>query len=112
MKAMRTPKMDVVRFTESDVIVASGGALSTVTISGLGNGNLGDNYLSYGSTELDLTDASNHHLSFGNGFNNNGTIKTLDILNSEAGSTDTANSDWNHTYNWDADSSLFVYRNQ
>ena len=107
---METPKMDVVRFQEADVIVAS--SIDSVTISGLGNNNTTDNYLSYGTTSLDLQDAYNHHVQFGSGFVNNGTPKTLaDLVNEANGSNpiDSVNSDWNHTYNWNASNGMFEY---
>ena len=101
--------MDVIHFTESDVIVAS--AIDTVTLSGLGNRNLTDNALSYGTTSIDLQEAGAYHIQFGSGFDNNGNIKSLnDLVTDASDSGDTVNSDWNHTYNYDQNSGYFVYR--
>jgi len=55
---MKTPEMEVVRFSESDVIVASGPSPITehrhVTITGLGTGSVGDATWTYtnGSTSV------------------------------------------------------------
>ena len=115
---METPKMDVVRFKEADVIVASPTPVPTridsVTLSGLGNRNTTDNFLSYSSHSLDLQDAYDHHIQFGNGFVNNGAEKTLADLVNEANSDpiDSVNSNWNHTYNWNESTSKFEYFDQ
>lgn len=111
---METPKMDVVRFEEADVIVASPipGPIDTVTISGVGDTVTTNNYLSYGSTTLDLKDADDHHISFGNGFNNNGVTKTLEQLVKEANESDpedSVNADWNHIYNWNNSTKLYEF---
>ena len=48
MSKMTKPTVDVVRFTESDVIVASGGMM---TITGLGNGSTKDARFVFGPTD-------------------------------------------------------------
>ena len=51
MTKMSTPEMDVIRFSESDVIVASGGiAGKTLSISGVGDGKEGNAFLTIGGT--------------------------------------------------------------
>lgn len=57
MRKFERPEMTVVRFTEEDVIVASGSATPSIVVSGLMDGtpnNLGINYKghSYGSSTL------------------------------------------------------------
>ncbi len=47
MSKMRMPEMDVVRFQESDVIVASAGSFTLVKY---GNGKSGDAYVAYNGT--------------------------------------------------------------
>ena len=116
---METPKMDVVRFQEADVIVASPAPApikyESVTIMGLGNNNTNDNFLSFGTSSLDLQEAYTYHIQFGNGFVNNGSEKSLEDLVNEANTSnpiDSVNSDWNHTYNWNESAGKFVYNNQ
>ena len=67
MKKMSEPKMDVVRFNESDVIVASGGVsgVKTLTVSGIGNGvdndalfALGGNGGTWSSEQIEFRDSS------------------------------------------------------
>ena len=110
---METPKMDVVRFKEADVIVASPAPIiDSVRLSGLGNQDTTDNLLSYSSTSLDLQEAYDHHIQFGSGFNNNGSQKTLADLVNEANKSnplDSVNADWNHTYNWNDSTNMFEY---
>ena len=111
---METPKMDVVRFQEADVLAASPipGPIDTVTISGVGDKVTDNNYLSYSNTSLNLQEADDHHIQFGNGFNNNGSTKTLADLVKEANESDpkdSVNSDWNHTYNWNSLTQMFEF---
>lgn len=112
---METPKMDVVRFNEADVIVASPvpSRIDTVTISGVGDRNATNNFLTYGTTSLDLQDAYDHHIQFGSGLVNNGATKTLaDLAEEAAQNNDSVNSNWNHTYNWNESTSKFEYSDQ
>ena len=111
---METPKMDVVRFKEADVIVASPSpVIDTVTISGVGDSNATNNYLTYGTTSLDLQEAYKHHIQFGSGFVNNGSTKTLAELATEAAnSNDSVNSNWNHIYSWNGSTNMFEYNDQ
>ncbi len=106
---METPKMDVVRFQEADVLAASS-PIESVTVSGVGDRNNTNNILSYGATSLNLQEAGQYHIQFGNGFNNNGKKKTLANLVDDANDTDdSVNSDWNHTYNWNSSTNMFEF---
>lgn len=110
---METPKMDVVRFQEADVIVASPSpapVIDTVTISGVGDTVADNNLLTYGNTSVNLQEAYKYHIQFGSGFINNGVSKTLAELAQEANdSGDSKNSDWNHVYNWNSSNDKFEF---
>ena len=68
MKKMSEPKMDVVRFNESDVIVASGGfdsALRTLSVTGVGDGEANNALFAFGgkggtwsSKQIEFSDSS------------------------------------------------------
>lgn len=112
---METPKMDVVRFKEADVLAASPvpSRIDTVTISGVGDTIADNNLLSYGTTSVNLQEAYRYHIQFGSGFVNNGATKTLaDLAEEAADHNDSVNSNWNHTYNWNESTSMFEYNDQ
>jgi len=121
MSKMRVPKMDVVRFKESDVIVASGA--KTMTISNFGDGiNLNGIY-KFGSFRYTNEEVYNNFGSFKGDFNRyfGADIQDRDEIFFEYGSgsgfgfsypfsflngieaedDDAINSFFNGTYSWD-----------
>ena len=48
MSKMSAPEMDVIRFNENDVIVASNGGIKTLSITGIGTGDSGDALFVFG----------------------------------------------------------------
>ena len=97
---METPKMDVVRFNEADVIVASGDHRRMATLAGWANGNPADATLSFtnGSnvtyTWNQIQDMTEHDLGGLNFTNASGNSATIEQLASDEESY----GDWNGTY--------------
>ena len=112
MSKMRTPKMDVVRFKEQDVIVASGG--NSLTISNVADANIGDisikfNGKTYGQNgiSLDLLDSALTSAGFTQGYfthifiENGGAKEIYGLIDEELNPMDPAESKWNGTYKYD-----------
>lgn len=119
MKTMKTPTMDVVRFTESDVIVASGDTFhEIVTLSNLGNSNFDDNRASgtgFNFTFSDIRSGSIAHLlNLDSSFNNGASEATLRSLVDSTYENDSEGyAAFNHTYEYNNDSKKYVlYNNQ
>jgi len=122
MSKMNAPKMEVVRFKEADVIVASGA--KTLTLENFGNGVLGDGSLNFGNythTSTDVMQWNNTNLKnhmydyFGYDFhankNNNffnGTHGFGAIASDVYNNSDTSPASLNGTWEWD--SSLEVFK--
>ena len=66
MRKMKTPEIDVIRFTESDVIVASGGGI--LTLSQMGDGDNDNNIASFGGHDYTKVDGSGALVSALNSF--------------------------------------------
>ena len=103
MKTMRAPKMDVVRFTESDVIVASGNEI--VNLSNLGDGKYANNTVSGDGFNLTFDGIQHgsyaHIINTGSTFNNGSSAKTLwDLIIETDNDGDNSNSNFNGTYEW------------
>ena len=107
---METPKMDVVRFQEADVIVASSTPLF-VTLSNLGNKNFNDNKASGKSTtgssfELEFSDmqggALAQLLNLESTFNNGTSSSSLKNLvdNTSKDNDDESYGAYNGNYVW------------
>ena len=59
MSKMNTPKMDVVRFKEADVVVASGAAVpQSMTVTGWKDGTKGNMIMNYGGQEFGYSNKS------------------------------------------------------
>jgi len=58
MSKMRVPKMDVVRFKESDVIVASGGLPNFIKVAGFNDNISGNGTIEYNGVTYDKTNYS------------------------------------------------------
>ena len=69
MTKMSTPKMNVIRFNESDVIVASGVVGKTLSISGIGDGQSGNAFLNIGGTPYNSSQVHDSDDGFINGYN-------------------------------------------
>lgn len=70
MTKMSTPEMVVIRFSESDVIAASGGiAGKTLSITGIGDGRSGNAFLTIGGTPYNSSQVYNNDDDFINGYN-------------------------------------------
>jgi len=109
--------MDVVRFKESDVIVASGA--KTMTISNFGDGNNSNGRFTFGSFSYTHNDVYNNFESFKSGFNSyfganiqDGNQIFIDpgygfspalslLIMIEAKNDPATNSIFNGTYSWD-----------
>ena len=121
MSRMRVPEMDVIRFNESDVIVASGAAGKTATVVGIGGGSgdlgilLGENkYTSAVNGGTDFSSAVGSYLGLDpNPLANNNSVKFYygtehlnapKILSSTTRDMDTFNyySYYNGDYYWDS----------
>lgn len=113
---METPKMDVVRFKEADVIVASPAPIAeVVTLSALGNSDFDDNVVSGNGFSLAFPDISNgsyaHLLKLDSTFNNGTSQKTLkNLVDSTKVSDDDSYGAFNGTYQYD--DTTGVYRLQ
>jgi len=122
MSKMNAPKMEVVRFKEADVIVASGA--KTLTLENFGNGVLGDGSLNFGNythTSNDVrywnnTDLKDHMYDyFGYDFNAdrdskffNGTHGFKAIASDAYGNSDTSSNSLNGTWEWDSSEKVFT----
>lgn len=69
MTKMSTPKMNVIRFNESDVIVASGVVGKTLSISGIGDGVNNNAFLTIGGTRYSSSQVVNSDSQFVAGYN-------------------------------------------
>ena len=113
---METPKMDVVRFKEADVIVASPAPLSEyVSLVSLGNNDFYDNkVVSQNSSGFDLSfdemknGALAHLLDLRAEFNNGSSQKSLrSLVNGTAESDEEAYATFNGDYEWDSTASIY-----
>ena len=106
---METPKMDVVRFKEADVLAASPipGPVyhDYVKIANLGNGDFSDNYANAMNTDYSFTDIHNgevsHLLHLDSTFNNGSDEKTLSELVNDTFKDDTSYGSFNGLYEYD-----------
>ncbi|MBE6867657.1 MAG: hypothetical protein E7494_02730 [Ruminococcus albus] len=109
MSTMKRPEMEVVRFKEADIIVASG-----VTLSGFYNGVNNDanayyNGNDYNKAKNNIDDfysllPNNSKTIFDN---SNGQFDTIDkMFGYDEG--DAYSEGWNGTYKWDKDSGQFI----
>ena len=69
MTKMSTPEMDVIRFSESDVIVASGVVGKTLSISGVGDGDKGNAFLTIGGIPYSSNQVVNYTTGFSAAYN-------------------------------------------
>ena len=69
MTKMSTPEMDVIRFSESDVIAASGVVGKTLSITGIGDGQSGNAFLTIGGTSYRSNLVANSDSQFVAGYN-------------------------------------------
>ena len=114
MSRMSAPTMEVVRFKEADVIVASGGYNRTsMQLKGFGTGTQGNGWLRFNSTEYS---AANNYSGFHNDFQeritdnydysgtqflNNGVYRTIgDLINNENTNESVLAFSWDGTYIW------------
>lgn len=123
MSKMNAPKMEVVRFKEADVIVASGA--KTMSWTGFGDGNASNNKITFGNgTEFEFggsaaadvlqtiydNTGANSTTSIWNEFRKNEPEKqyaALDGVVSNLVATDTSAGTWNYTYVYDAGNNRF-----
>ena len=113
MSKMRKPEMDVIRFKEADVIVASGATANTLKWSGFGDGITGNGVVEYGGRSYTMDSESSYnsllealsaigvtgdtHVEWQDGTSN----RTLSfILQKEYGSGVSSDT-WNETYYFD-----------
>ena len=70
MSKMKMPEIDVIRFSESDVIVASGGVVKTLSITGIDNGTNKDASLTLGDgAPINYNDVYRRTETFTNAYN-------------------------------------------
>ena len=117
MKKMNAPVMETVRFTEDDVIVASGAGNDnqSMFISGFGNNTTYDGFIRYNGTEYSGDNLRSVHenlldkLNFKDpamfNFGTNEMRNLSTFINSDLGKTksekdDAVSSDWNGSYYW------------
>ena len=120
MRKMKTPEVDVIRFNESDVIVASGGP-DSVRLAGLGNGQadatlsfMGKTY-DYNSLNAAYDAISQEHSVPSNGlylyipdipeatYSNN-------LFNADQGRDPSSNSVWNGTYTYHSSNGAWYHQ--
>lgn len=93
MRKMKTPEMDVIRFDESDVIVASGGGTvpaGILRVSGLDNYEAGDGKFAFGthSYTTGTMDSADFYNQLNDTFQSSwGTISNSTSLNYDGGGT-------------------------
>ena len=98
MTLMRKPEMEVIRFSESDIVAASGGIPQTMTATCWGNGVNGDFKINYGGVEYGV--AKRNQLKAA--LENNG--QTINVLTSKGRETNVITI-LNHDYLHDDSSS-------
>ena len=102
MSTMKRPEIEVVRFKEADVIVASG---NIARLSGFNEGGAGTGKVNYGGTDYDYGNRNSLYNQFPSGgtefFNNNaGEIERIDDLFSNKQNNDLYVS-WDGYYKWE-----------
>ena len=112
MTKMSTPKMDVIRFNESDVIAASGVVGKTLSITGIGDGQSGNAFLNIGGTSYSSSQVVNSDSQFVTGYNaymsgidTYDSAKMIwrgnnDSLTINTALSDTADRSSNNSYSW------------
>ena len=115
MNKMRTPKMDVIRFKENDVIVASGTAANTMTWSNFGDGIAQNGIVSYNGQSFTIRSAGDN-ASLYDALSSIGVKRSTEIDNkettqimyfilaSEVKNTGVESTAWNGTYAWNGSS--------
>ena len=122
MSKMSAPRMDVIRFNESDVIVASNGGRKTLSISGIGDGQgnnasfvFGGNGGSWSSEQIVFDNSSfaagiNSYLGIENSSGirvkvlgeNGGSYPLINLVYDEYAARDNNyNANYNGNYTWD-----------
>ena len=126
MKKMNAPVMETVRFTEDDVIVASGAGNDnkSMYLKGFGNGTLNDGFIRYNGVEysgdnlygvrnslVEQLDRSNPAMT---SYETNTRYPLFAFINSDLGQygaeDNRVSSDMNGSYDWDSDRGMFVKR--
>ena len=108
MSKMKKPEMSVVRFKESDVIVASGTGAKTVSFTKLGNKTAGDGIATYNGVDYVMSGSAVDFLTAvgatTNAGINNGTktISVNHLFSVESSGTGVSSKNWNGTYTYDA----------
>ena len=114
---METPKMDVVRFKEADVIVASPTPVPTridsVTLSGLGNSDFSDNYANAMNQDFSFDAISkgqaSHMLHLDSLFNIGGNNeKSLNELVTDTKDDDTKYAEYNGLYEYSESAGKYI----
>lgn len=103
MKTMRTPKMDVVRFTESDVIVASSKNYDNLSLAKYNNGTLEDATINGDSIATFVRVADSLHTNTSSIFlyDHGNSVSVSQLLDKEETNTITDGTyEWNGTNGW------------
>ena len=117
MSKMTMPTIDVVRFEESDVIVASAAASRyyPMTLTGFGDGETGNEIVGYNGHEYKNNDSLKY--AVGEGFDDNtgfdygaGRVTWMDMRSMDYGNNPTIDTRVDGTYEWDSTRNLFNHQ--
>lgn len=101
MSTMKRPEMEVVRFKEADIIVASG---NIARLSGFGNGGTDNGSVSFGGKNYFYQDRESLYQNLHNGssttFDNYNNIAEIANLFEFEHYNDELTNEWDGTYHW------------
>ncbi|WP_294480844.1 hypothetical protein [uncultured Ruminococcus sp.] len=104
MSTMKRPEMEVVRFKEADIIVASG---NIATLSGFNDNVYHNAQIQYGNNTYDRTNYTDFPHPKGNFTIFQYEAGEADVLDHMFGSEDTG-TDYDGTYKWDKNIGRFI----